>query len=125
MPRERPLRPEASRRPKTYACCMDGSEDGFRTRRVQGDGVSLHTVTYGPSEAPTIVLVHGYPDTHVCFREVMRHLGRRFLVVAYDVRGAGGSDAPREESLYRLEHLHRDLRAVIDAVSPSKPVHLV
>jgi pimeloyl-ACP methyl ester carboxylesterase len=45
--------------------------------------------------------------------------------VAYDVRGAGGSDAPAERRSYHLTELTHDLHAVIDAVSPARPVHLV
>jgi NAD(P)-dependent dehydrogenase (short-subunit alcohol dehydrogenase family)/pimeloyl-ACP methyl ester carboxylesterase len=104
---------------------MDGSGKGSRAQTVMGDGVALHVVRSGPSDAPTIVLVHGYPDTHACFGLAAAKLAERFHVVAYDVRGAGASAAPATSEGYRLAHLHADLRAVIDAVSPNRPVHLV
>jgi pimeloyl-ACP methyl ester carboxylesterase len=49
----------------------------------------------------------------------------RFHVVTYDVRGAGGSAAPRGRQNYRLAQLEADLQTVADAVSPDVPVHLV
>jgi pimeloyl-ACP methyl ester carboxylesterase len=41
------------------------------------------------------------------------------------VRGAGGSDAPPGRAGYRLDRLAEDLAAVLDAVSPDRPVHLL
>ena len=52
-------------------------------------------------------------------------LVRRLHVVAFDVRGMGASTAPGGARPYRLERLTTDLGAVIDAVSPGAPVHLV
>ncbi len=46
-------------------------------------------------------------------------------MVAYDVRGAGRSTAPQDVGAYRLGKLADDFIAVIDTVSPQRPVHLV
>lgn len=91
---------------------------------TSGD-VKLAVYEQGPADAPAVVLVHGFPDTHAVWDEVAEALSGRFRVVRYDVRGAGASDAPRATAAYRLEHLKNDLFAVIDAVSPAEPVHLV
>jgi pimeloyl-ACP methyl ester carboxylesterase len=48
-----------------------------------------------------------------------------FHAVAYDVRGAGASGAPTDLAGYGLDRLVADLHAVIEAVSPDRPVHLV
>jgi pimeloyl-ACP methyl ester carboxylesterase len=69
--------------------------------------------------------VHGYPDDHRVWDDVVAVLVDRFHVVTYDVRGAGGSRAPRGRQHYRLPQLEADLLAVVDAVSPDAPVHLV
>lgn len=95
------------------------------TRRVTGAGLSLAVYEQGDSNAPTVVLVHGYPDTAAVWNPVARALASRYHVVAYDVRGAGASDDPRLTERYRLPVLMDDLAAVIDAVSPDAPVHLV
>ncbi|WP_218133685.1 alpha/beta fold hydrolase [Lentzea fradiae] len=77
------------------------------------------------TSGPVVLLVHGYPDTHEVWDRVAPLLEQDFRVVTYDVRGAGASTAPFTEDGYRLEHLAADLFAVIDAVSPDEPVHLV
>lgn len=88
------------------------------------DGVRLHLTDHGGT-GPTVVLVHGYPDTSRVWDEVVDALRDRARVVTYDVRGAGRSDRPRPREAYRLERLAEDLGAVIDAVSPADPVHVV
>lgn len=95
------------------------------TRWVRGDGIDLAVYEAGREGAPTILFVHGYPDDHSVFGGVMEALAGDYRVVAYDVRGAGRSGVPTEREAYALEHLVRDLEAVIDAVSGGRPVHLV
>jgi pimeloyl-ACP methyl ester carboxylesterase len=96
------------------------------TSRISRDGVELSVTTWGQPGAPVVVLVHGFPDTHAVWIPVAELLhADGFRVVAADVRGAGASDAPDGVESYRLEELVADLLAVIDAVSPTQPVHLV
>jgi pimeloyl-ACP methyl ester carboxylesterase len=99
--------------------------DRIRTRRIRGDGIELAVFEQGPEGAPTIVLVHGYPDTHAVWDGVAAALADRFHVVRYDVRGAGQSEIPRRRVDYRLDRLAGDLRAVITATSGGKPAHVV
>ena len=56
---------------------------------------------------------------------VAAELAVRFHVVAYDVRGAGASSAPRQTAAYDFERLGDDFGAVIDALAPGKRVHVV
>lgn len=96
------------------------------TTRISGDEVELSLTTWGDPRRPTVVLVHGYPDTHAVWipvAEALVELG--FHVAAPDVRGAGASEVPVGLEAYRLEHLIGDLVAVLHAVSPDAPVHLV
>ncbi|HXH59604.1 alpha/beta fold hydrolase [Iamia sp.] len=99
-----------------------------RRRSVRGDGVDLAVREWGDRAGPTTVLVHGYPDSSTVWDPLVAALlatepGRH--VVAYDVRGAGASSAPRSTAGYGAAHLVADLAAVIDATSPDAPVHLV
>ncbi|GAA2269480.1 hypothetical protein GCM10010145_49610 [Streptomyces ruber] len=104
----------------------EGWPDGARERRVRTGGVELCVVELGDPERPTVVLVHGYPDSKEVWSEVARRLVDRFHVVLYDVRGHGGSTAPRPlRGGFTLEKLTDDFLAVADAVSPGRPVHLV
>lgn len=96
------------------------------TTRLPGDGVELSLTTWGDPTGPAVVLVHGYPDTHAVWIPVAEALAARgFHVAAADVRGAGASEVPVRLEAYRLEHLVGDLVAVLHAVSPDAPVHLV
>lgn len=90
-----------------------------------GDGVELAVQIRGAADAPVVLLVHGYPDTHTVWNGVADLLTLRFRVVTYDVRGAGASTRPQGRRPYRFEHLMNDMRAVLDEVSPDAPVHLV
>jgi len=96
------------------------------SRRVRStDGVELAVYEDGPADGPVLVAVHGYPDNHRVWAPLTRLLADRFRVVTYDVRGAGASDKPRPVSAYRIPQLIDDLAAVINAVSPREPIHLL
>jgi NAD(P)-dependent dehydrogenase (short-subunit alcohol dehydrogenase family)/pimeloyl-ACP methyl ester carboxylesterase len=100
--------------------------EGARERRVHSGGVDLCVAEMGDARQPTVVLVHGYPDSKEVWSEVAARLADRFHVVLYDVRGHGGSTAPRPlRGGFTLEKLTDDFLAVADAVSPGRPVHLV
>lgn len=92
---------------------------------VQGPDGQLAVQRWGDRSRPVIVLVHGYPDNRHKWDEVALLLSKRFQVVAYDVRGAGASFRPTRKQDYKLARLTADFTAVINAVSPTQPVHLV
>ncbi len=99
---------------------------GARERRVSTGGVELCVVELGETDRPTVLLVHGYPDSKEVWSEVAERLATRFHVVLYDVRGHGRSTAPQPlRGGFTLEKLTDDFLAVADAVSPDRPVHLV
>ncbi|MGQ4484768.1 SDR family oxidoreductase [Streptomyces sp. SAS_281] len=99
---------------------------GARERRVATGGIELCVVELGHPERPTIVLVHGYPDSKEVWTQVAARLADEWHVVLYDVRGHGGSTAPKPlRGGFTLEKLTDDFLAVADAVSPDRPVHVV
>ncbi|GHE44833.1 SDR family oxidoreductase [Streptomyces griseoaurantiacus] len=101
---------------------------GARERRVRSGEVDLCVAELGDPDRPTVILVHGYPDSKEVWSEVAVHLAERhrFHVVLYDVRGHGGSTAPRPlRGGFTLDRLTDDFLAVADAVSPGRSVHLV
>ena len=55
--------------------------------------------------APTLVMVHGFPDNSLVWQTVAEQLSTIFRVVAYDVRGAGDSTIPKATSTYKIRYL--------------------
>src|SRR5687767_14292916 len=56
------------------------------------DGVGLHTAIAG--QGPPIVLLHGFPQTHLMWRNVAADLAADHTVICPDLRGYGASDKP-------------------------------
>jgi NAD(P)-dependent dehydrogenase (short-subunit alcohol dehydrogenase family)/pimeloyl-ACP methyl ester carboxylesterase len=92
-------------------------------RLIEAGDARLALYEQGDPGKPTLLLIHGYPDTHRVWDEVADLLAREFHVVRYDVRGAGRSSAPRGSRAYTLDRLVDDLAAVLDAIGKDT-VHL-
>ncbi|XVV16406.1 alpha/beta fold hydrolase [Actinoplanes sp. CA-131856] len=69
------------------------------------DGYELEQITVGDQtlrvrrggSGPPLLLLHGYPETHLCWSAVAGELARDFTVVAPDLRGYGGSSKPEPD----------------------------
>ena len=92
---------------------------------VHSSDVALAVTSHGEPHNPTIILVHGYPDSSTVWDPVVDILKHHFHVVTYDVRGCGKSTEPGWMWDYSLNKLSEDLQAVMRAVCPTQPVHLV
>jgi haloacetate dehalogenase len=66
--------------------------DGFTRRQIKTQDTTINLVR-GGSGYP-ILLLHGYPQTHVCWHRVAPILAERFTVVCPDLRGYGDSAKP-------------------------------
>jgi len=66
--------------------------EGFETRRIDGEGSEINLVIGG--SGPPLLLLHGYPQTHVMWHKIAPQLADRFTVVASDLRGYGDSSHP-------------------------------
>jgi NAD(P)-dependent dehydrogenase (short-subunit alcohol dehydrogenase family)/pimeloyl-ACP methyl ester carboxylesterase len=88
-------------------------------------GVQTAVYEEGNPDGPTIVLVHGWPDSHVLWDGVVPLLADRFRIVRYDNRGVGNSSAPKSTSEYRMSCYADDFAAVIDTVAPGEKVHVL
>jgi NAD(P)-dependent dehydrogenase (short-subunit alcohol dehydrogenase family)/pimeloyl-ACP methyl ester carboxylesterase len=89
------------------------------------DGVRIAVYEEGNREGPTVVLVHGFPDSHVLWDGVVPLLAERFRVLRYDNRGVGMSSAPKPVSAYTMARFADDFAAVIGELSPGGPVHVL
>jgi NAD(P)-dependent dehydrogenase (short-subunit alcohol dehydrogenase family)/pimeloyl-ACP methyl ester carboxylesterase len=92
---------------------------------TSGDGVRIAVYEQGDQHCPLVICVHGFPDNHAVWDGVVAQLAPRYRVVTYDVRGAGASDKPTDRAAYRLDRLELDFTAVLDAVGPRRPAHLI
>lgn len=98
----------------------------MRTRMVKSQDVELHVVEAGDRKKPGILFLHGFPDSHRVWEYQLRDLARDYHVIAFDLRGSGGSTAPARRDGYRIERILPDILAVIDATrGPKGQVHLV
>jgi pimeloyl-ACP methyl ester carboxylesterase len=84
---------------------------------TSADGTSLHAEVFGPDEAPTIVLAHGWTEGISYWALVIDQLKRDFRIVAYDLRGHGRS-ARAARGDYSLERFGDDVEAVLEAAAP-------
>jgi haloacetate dehalogenase len=64
----------------------------FETVEVAADETRIFLRRFG--SGPPVLLLHGFPQTHVMWREVAPLLARGFTVVCPDLRGYGRSDCP-------------------------------
>lgn len=70
-------------------------------------------------EGPPLILLHGGEGDSGMFREIMPHLAKSFLTIAYDQRGCGGTTI-EDKSDYRLEDLADDAAGFIKAIGFEK-----
>ena len=64
----------------------------FKRAEIRTPGANIITV-YG-GDGPPLLLLHGYPQTHVMWHKVAPLLARDFTIVASDLRGYGDSSKP-------------------------------
>ena len=67
---------------------------GFTEGHVEGERERLFCRAGGPETAPAVVLLHGYPQTHMMWHAVAPALAERFRVVLFDLPGYGRSSVP-------------------------------
>jgi pimeloyl-ACP methyl ester carboxylesterase len=75
-------------------------------RTVDVDGLNVFYREAGPADAPTLVLLHGYPSASHQFRELIPLLADRLHILAPDLPGFGKSDMPaRDKFQYTFDHI--------------------
>ena len=95
--------------------------DGFTEKTARVNGVTLNYATGGTGSA--VVLLHGYPQTWYMWRKVMPALAEQYTVIAPDLRGSGGSDAPATG--YDKASLAEDIHQLLLALGHADEVSLV
>ncbi len=91
--------------------------EDFTTTRITTSGAEIHVVHGG--EGPPLLLLHGYPQTHVMWHRVAPALARDFTVVCPDLRGYGDSQRPAsapDHSTYSKRAMAADQVEVMEAL---------
>jgi haloacetate dehalogenase len=65
---------------------------GFSASEIVIDGATIHALRGG--SGPPLLLLHGHPQTHVCWHKIAGRLAEHFTVVLTDLRGYGDSSKP-------------------------------
>ena len=90
-------------------------------RSVQVDGLDIFYREAGPKDAPTILLLHGFPTSSHMFRNLMPALADRFHLVAPDYPGYGNSSMPTvDEFDYTFDRLAEVMEGFIQKLGLKK-----
>jgi pimeloyl-ACP methyl ester carboxylesterase len=88
------------------------AQRGFKTQTVRANGAQFYVATAGTG--PALLLLHGYPQSNLIWRDVAPALAREFTVIAPDLRGMGLSSKTADG--YDLFNITDDMRAVVKAL---------
>ncbi len=108
-------------RPPSLAAANEQVPDGFTRHKDSVDGVGIDYVIGG--SGPTMVLLHGYPQTWYEWRHILPALAERYTVIAPSLRGAGGSDAP--PTGYDKKTLAADIHGLLVQLGRDEDIRLV
>ena len=86
-------------------------------RVLLATGVELDIVDVGPRDAPVLLFLHGFPESHRTWREQLPHFAGRYRVVAPDQRGYRGSSKPAAQADYTPDKIVADAFALMDALA--------
>jgi pimeloyl-ACP methyl ester carboxylesterase len=79
-------------------------------------GVTLNVALAGREDAPAVILLHGFPESHRTWRGVVPLLEDEFRLVMPDQRGFAASDRPLEVEEYHADKLIDDIFALAEAL---------
>jgi pimeloyl-ACP methyl ester carboxylesterase len=85
--------------------------------RIEADGVTIFYREAGPSDAPVVLLLHGFPASSFQYRELIPRLADRYRVIAPDLPGFGFTEVPgKRQYKYTFDALANTIQAFTDAL---------
>ena len=102
------------------AAAVHGDDASVHYRTVDIEGVKVFYREAGPANAPTLLLLHGFPSSSHMFRNLIPALSDRYHIIAPDYPGFGLSDAP-ERGQFRYGFAK--FAEVIDAMLTRLAIH--
>lgn len=95
------------------------SQSGITHGYADANGIRLHYAESGAGD-DLVILLHGFPEFWYSWRHQLVHLGRRYHVVAPDMRGYNLSDKPTRVEDYSVDVLAEDVVGLIDYFGASR-----
>ncbi|MDP1740051.1 MAG: alpha/beta hydrolase [Polaromonas sp.] len=93
--------------------------EGFEARDFEVNGTSIFARFGGNAQGPTLLLLHGFPQSHVMWHRVVQVLQASYFLVLPDLRGYGDSSKVPglpDHSNYSKRNMAQDAVAVMDAL---------
>jgi len=85
--------------------------------KVEADGVRVFYRAAGDTDAPLVLLLHGFPSSSFMFRELIPRLADRYRVIAPDLPGFGFTEVPSERRyVYSFAGWARTIEAFTQAL---------
>ncbi|XP_017879345.2 epoxide hydrolase 4-like isoform X1 [Ceratina calcarata] len=98
-------------RDKPPPCLVDNNLGAHSYVKIKS--VKFHYVEAGDKSKPLVLLLHGFPDCWLSWREQIPCLAEHYRVVAIDLKGFGDSDKPAAKSSYKIEVLIEELKQFV------------
>ena len=104
-----------------FAGPLPSTSDTTTYHREMADGVDIFYREAGPKNAPTIVLLHGFPSSSREFDTLIPLLATRYHLIAPDFPSFGQSDTPSPSTYsYTFDHLARTTDLLLDKLKISR-----
>src|ERR1700751_5746411 len=87
---------------------------GVRRSRVNARGVDFHVTEAGPADGMPVLALHGWPQHHYAWRDLLADPPDGMRIIAPDLPGYGWSGPPRPRWL--KEEIAPDVLALLDAL---------
>jgi pimeloyl-ACP methyl ester carboxylesterase len=94
------------------------ANDPIQSHTAEVNGVTLHYLQAGHGSGTPVVLLHGYAETSHMWRPLMKQLAANHVVIAPDLRGAGGSSKP--QGGYDKKNMAQDIHALVQSLGYPK-----
>ena len=94
---------------------------GFEKSFVEANGIRI--AIHAGGSGPCLVLLHGFPQNHMCWSKIAPELSRGHRCIVPDLRGYGESDAPKDIAPYRgysKRNMAADVAGLLDALGVEK-----
>jgi pimeloyl-ACP methyl ester carboxylesterase len=91
-------------------------------RLEREDGIRIEYALRGAGERPPMLLSHGYGESGRMWDQNVPALVRERVLVSWDMRGHGGSDAPDDPAAYTHEACLADMEALLDRIGAERAV---